>query len=255
MLKSLFGHRSTYLDPKTINQVQSLCRSVEKLIDQNDLHRQLVDLFDHLLNSDREKSSIEILRQRWNFSLTKHRSEAHDQGVFLDHGRINDAGRLVSIYPGTVYRRSQDPLLLPSIRNQFLLARKDGLIIDGRDRGLSRSIYLSCHSRLPQYDLTWLSHNTDNHRNPLTIGHYINHFPKDRLPNVTYFEFDFRLDQIHSGLRSFIPHVRYSQSDDDDDDQQIMPSTVLISLRPIEKGEELFSCYLNLIENQERKSD
>ena len=38
-----------------------------------------------------------------------------------------------------------------------------------------------------------------------------------------------------------------------DDDEKGMPSAVLISLRPIKQGEELFSCYLNVIQ-QEKKS-
>ena len=46
-------------------------------------------------------------------------------------------------------------------------------------------------------------------------------------------------------------HVRYAD-DDDDIEQKGMPSTVLISLRPIKQGEELFSCYLNVIQEEKR---
>jgi hypothetical protein len=252
MLKYLFGQRSSYLDGRTIDKVQSLCRSVENQIDNTKLHQQFVQLFTRLLNCQSMKSPRIILQEEMNFSLNKGLSQTHAQGVFLDYGQIESAGQLVAIYPGTIYRRHFDPLLLPSIRNTFLLARKDDLIIDGRDRGLSRSIYLSCHARYPLYDTTWLSKDIYQHKNPLTLGHYINHFPLDGLPNVTYYEFDFCFNENENHFYRLVPHVRYADVDDDDIERKGMPSTVLISLRPIKQGEELFSCYLNVIQEEKR---
>jgi len=247
MLKYLFGHRSSYLNVETIDKVQSLCRSIENEIDRNKLHQEFLELFHRLLNSPGNKSPRNILKTQLNFSLNKGLSQTHSQGVFLDSGQIEHAGQLVAIYPGTIYRRHVDPLLLPSIRNTFLLARKDNLIIDGRDRGLSRSIYHSCYARYPLYDITWLSKDIYLHKNPLTLGHYINHFPSNGLPNVTYYEFDFDFNQNEYDLYRFVPNVRYA----DIEDEKGMPSTVLISLRPIKQGEELFSCYLNVIQQEQ----
>ncbi|CAF1284054.1 unnamed protein product [Rotaria sordida] len=160
----------------------------------------------------------------------------------LDYDQINNLGELITIHPSTIYHRHIDLLLLPSIRNRFLLAQKDNLIIHGRDPGLSRSIYSSCHSHYPIYDKTWLSHNIHMQKNPLTLSHYINHFPKNGLSNVIYYKYD---------LYRFVPNIRYAEIDDDDNIKR-MPSTILISLRPIKKDEELVSCYLNLIQ-QEKK--
>lgn len=247
MLKYLFGrHRSSYLDSQTIEKVQSLCRSIENQIDRNHLHQQFLQLFSRLFQST--DPPRRILQNQMKFSLSKDLSQAHAQGVFLDYGQIEHAGQLVAIYPGTIYRRHYDPLLLPSIRNTFLLARKDDLIVDGRDRGLSRSIYLSCHARYPLYDTTWLEKDIFKHKNPLALGHYINHFPANGLPNVTYYEFDFRFNEKEHDLYRFVPNVRYAGIDDDD--EKGMPSAVLISLRPIQQGEELFSCYLNVIREE-----
>jgi hypothetical protein len=251
MLKYLFGTRSSYLNNETIDKVQSLCRSIENQIDRNSLHEIFIKLFHRLLNCQSNKSPRNILQEELKFSLNKSLSQTHSQGVFLDYGEINHPGQLVAIYPGTIYHRYFDPLLLASIRNNFLLARKDNLIIDGRDKGLSRSIYLSCHARYPLYDTTWLLKDISMHRNPLALGHYINHFPSDSLPNVTYYEFDFDFNENEHDLYRFVPNVRYS--DIDNDDEKGMPSAILISLRPIKQGEELFSCYLNVIQ-QEKKS-
>jgi hypothetical protein len=249
MLKYLFGHRSSYLNIETIDKVQSLCRSIEDKIDRNILHQQFLQLFQRLLNSSSTKSPRTILQEQCNFSLNKKVSQTHSQGVFLDYGEITHPGELVAIYPGTIYHRHYDPLFFPSIRNTFLLARKDNLIIDGRDRGLSRSIYLSCHARYPLYDATWLSQDIHMHQNPLTLGHYINHFPHNGLPNVTYYEFDFDLNENDNNLYRFVPNVRYTEIDDE---EKGMPSAVLISLRPIKQGEELFSCYLNVIQPEKK---
>ncbi|UJR24874.1 hypothetical protein I4U23_006243 [Adineta vaga] len=251
MLKYFFGHRSSYLNIETIDKVQSLCRSIENQIDRTKLQEDFLQLFHRLLTFSTKQSPRQILQEQLKFSLNKSLSQTHAQGVFLDYGQIETAGQLVAIYPGTIYSRHFDPLLLPSIRNTFLLARKDNLIIDGRDRGLSRSIYLSCHARNPLYDISWLSKDIHQHQNPLTLGHYINHFPSDGLPNVTYYEFDFEFNENQIDFYRFVPNVRYS--DIDEDNRMIMPSVVLISLRPIKQGEELFSCYLNVIE-QDKKS-
>jgi hypothetical protein len=86
------------------------------------------------------------------------------------------------------------------------------------------------------------------HKNPLTLGHYINHFPLNVLPNVTYYEFDFYFKENENDLYRFVPNVRYA----DLDNEKGMPSAVLISLRPIKQGEELFSCYLNVIQQEKR---
>ncbi|CAF1074797.1 unnamed protein product [Rotaria sordida] len=169
----------------------------------------------------------------------------------LDYDQINNLGELITIHPSTIYHRHIDLLLLPSIRNRFLLTQKDNLIIHGRDPGLSRSIYSPCHSRYPIYDKTWLSHNIHMHKNPLTLSHYINHFPKNGLSNVTYYKYDFYFNENQYDLHRCVPTIRYAEIDDDDNIKG-MPSTILVSLRPIKKDEELFSCYLNLIQ-QEKK--
>jgi hypothetical protein len=89
------------------------------------------------------------------------------------------------------------------------------------------------------------------HKNPLTHGDFINNFLLNGLPNVTYYEFDFHFNQNEYDFYRFVPNVRYADVDDDDDEKR-MPSAVLISLRPIKQGEELFSCYLNVIQQDKR---
>ena len=55
-------------------------------------------------------------------------------------------GSIVGVYPGTVYQPYQ-PILIQSVRNQFLFRCADGVLVDGNDRGISRVIFKSCSSR------------------------------------------------------------------------------------------------------------
>ena len=68
------------------------------------------------------------------------------KGVYISRGEVL-AGSLVCLYPGTVYQ-PQDPVLLQSLGNQFILRCCDGLLLDGNNRGfLSPLIFRSCTGR------------------------------------------------------------------------------------------------------------
>jgi len=71
MLKYFFGHRSSYIDVQTINNVQSLCCSIENQNDKNILHQQFVQLFSCLLNNSSIKSPRNNLEEEFHFSLNK----------------------------------------------------------------------------------------------------------------------------------------------------------------------------------------
>ncbi|CAF1332675.1 unnamed protein product, partial [Didymodactylos carnosus] len=252
-----------YLDSCTIDEVQQMCRTVENNVDLSCLQQKLLRLFQTLYELEQmpdmnyyEFKSKLLLNDQFGFYLEKRRSKSpliNGDGTFLTGGSVT-CGQLVAIYPGTIYRRYRDPLFFQSIKNRFLLSRKDQIVLDGNDRGLSKSIFLSCYARDGSLygDATWLLWNKLNRRtkkypyirNPLTLGHYINHFPKNSLPNVTYFEFDFEFLQNYPQLYRYAPHVYYNSNEIEN--ILCMPSTVLISLRNIEENEELYSCYMNI---------
>lgn len=110
-----------------------------------------------------------------------------------------------------------EPLLLPSIANTFIFRCIDGMHIDGKDRGISRSIYKwslfilhrsysilifilvlfrSCvyrDLRWPFFpaDLSWLKKvgNRDAYRlaNPLNCGQYVNNASAGKFTNQSSF--------------------------------------------------------------------
>ena len=65
--------------------------------------------------------------------------------MFVCRGRLEE-GSLACLYPGAVYQ-PQDPVLLQSVANQFILRCCDGVLLDGNNRGLSPLIFRSCTGR------------------------------------------------------------------------------------------------------------
>uniref|UniRef100_UPI00358E96C3 SET domain-containing protein 9 isoform X3 n=1 Tax=Myxine glutinosa TaxID=7769 RepID=UPI00358E96C3 len=143
---------------------------------------------------------------------------------------------------GTVYEPGE-PVLLQSLGNRYLFRCIDGLLIDGKAKGLSRLIYRSCSGRdwlgpHPLSDTTWLS---ADRLNPAAVGQYVNNCCPDRPANVAYQEFDVPLD-FPLALRRFLPNVPYTSQPG-----RLLRCMVLIALRDIEKGEELYSNYFTVI--------
>ncbi|XP_065835117.1 SET domain-containing protein 9-like [Oscarella lobularis] len=161
------------------------------------------------------------------------------RGVFVAEGKVS-RGAVASLYPGTLYE-PDEPVLFPSIGNAFVLRCVDGLLVDGKDRGISRRIYLSCaaRDRLGSHaacDTTWL---TPHPRVPLAIGQYVNNQPKDRLANVVYQEVDLSAD-FPSHLMKYVPNVFNSP---DTASKRPVRLVALLALRDINTEEELFSTY------------
>jgi len=273
----------TYKPVHTLRSRRSLLSEYsEHKIREKDILSELESLFAFLLSkrsmlafsSDRDKeknaksisnscTSQDILKREFGFSLRKSKSTISDSGfgVFLD-GKVN-AYKVVALYPGTIFLPG-DPCLFPSISNDFFLRCSDGSYIDGKPYGLSKIIYLSCASRetfSPQAlcDTSWVdmdsSRRTINFeflRNPLSVGHYINHYfdntlpcqknqPSTCSPNVMLFEFAFPSD-FPIEFRNFIPHVHYRQCSTYSGEFAPIRSVALISLRNLH-DEELLSDY------------
>lgn len=87
-------------------------------------------------------------------------------------------------------------------------------------------------------DSTWL---TSEIQNPLAIGQYVNNCSNDRPANVCYQEFDvpavFPIE-----LKQYLPNIAYSN-----DKQSTLRCVILVALRDIKQGEELFSNYYTIV--------
>lgn len=162
-------------------------------------------------------------------------------GVFVTKGLV-PKGAIVAMYPGTVYQPYQ-PIFFQSIRNPFVFRCIDGILIDGNDRGISKMVFRSCSGRdrvgfFMLSDVSWL---TSDPLNPLAVGQYVNNCSNERPANVCYQEYDVP-DKFPIELRQYLPNVNFRQ-----DALGPLRCVVLVSLRDIVAGEELFSNYYTIV--------
>ncbi|XP_068127933.1 SET domain-containing protein 9 isoform X2 [Hyperolius riggenbachi] len=123
----------------------------------------------------------EILHKCLGFSIERRQSSLDSAGigVFVSRGNV-PKGALVSMYPGAIYQQ-YEPIFFQSLGNPFIFRCLDGILVDGNDKGISKSVYRSCSGRdrlgpLQMCDVTWL---TSHPYNPLAVGQYVNNCSND----------------------------------------------------------------------------
>uniref|UniRef100_A0A8C2VES8 SET domain containing 9 n=1 Tax=Chinchilla lanigera TaxID=34839 RepID=A0A8C2VES8_CHILA len=207
------------------------------------LQHQRVNLLENRHQQQNMFKPEEILYETLGFSVARATSSliSAGRGVFVTKGLV-PKGAVVSMYPGTVYQK-YEPIFFQSIGNPFIFRCLDGTLIDGNDKGISKVVYRSCSGRdrlgpLKLNDTTWL---TSEIHNPLAIGQYVNNCSNDRAANVCYQEFEvpavFPIE-----LKQYLPNIAYSY-----DKQSPLRCVVLVALRDIRQGEELFSNYYTIV--------
>ena len=168
------------------------------------------------------------------------------RGVFVKAGKIKK-GQIACLYPGLIYQ-PHHPILLASIRNAYIFRCCDGIMIDGKSRGLSAFLYKSVHGRErvngyePICDVSWLHEDYHYHVNPLNIGQIVNNQNSSTKPNVIYEELDIHSEKFASKL-SLLPNISY-----DTQFNSTLKLVPLVALRDINTNEELFSSYFTIVE-------
>ncbi|XP_055647334.1 SET domain-containing protein 9 isoform X1 [Falco peregrinus] len=183
------------------------CKYLELLNSQQKPSK--VNSRDH--QSQRVFSPEEVLFNTLGFTVSRDQSSlmSAGTGVFVSKGFV-PKGTVVSMYPGTVYRK-HEPIFFQSLGNPFIFRCIDGVLIDGNDKGLSRSVYRSCSRRdqlgpFQMSDESWL---TAALQNPLAVGQYVNNCTHEKAANVCYQEFDVpRYFPIE--LKQYLPNIVYS---------------------------------------------
>ncbi|XP_075344427.1 SET domain-containing protein 9 isoform X3 [Mycteria americana] len=175
-------------------------------------------------------SPEEVLFNTLGFSITRDRSS------------LVSAGTGVFVTKGTVYRK-HEPIFFQSLGNPFIFRCIDGVLIDGNDKGISRSVYRSCSRRdqlgpFQMSDESWL---TAALQNPLAVGQYVNNCSHEKAANVCYQEFDVP-GYFPVELKQYLPNIVYSH-----DIESHLRCVVLVTLRDIKQGEELFSNYYTVV--------
>lgn len=78
-------------------------------------------------------------------------------------------------------------------------------------------------------------------QNPLAVGQYVNNCSNDRPANVCYQEWDVPA-AFPAELKQYLPNTAYGC-----DRHSPLRCVVLVALRDIEQGEELFSNYYTIV--------
>ncbi|KAJ8338680.1 hypothetical protein SKAU_G00354660 [Synaphobranchus kaupii] len=198
---------------------------------------------DPLTRLNRRFDPCKVMHESLGFRIERRPSSLRSAGtgVFVTMGMVQK-GTTVALYPGTVYQ-IYEPIFFQSLRNPFIFRCIDGVLIDGNDKGISKIVYRSCSGRdrlgpFSLSDITWLTANPDN---PLAVGQYVNNCSNEKAANVCYQEFDVP-DKFPLELRQYLPNVNYRH-----DTYKPLRCVVLVALRDINLGEELFSNYFTII--------
>ena len=188
----------------------------------------------------------EVLFHQSGFQLEVKASKIPNggRGVFVKNGLV-PKGKIACLYPGLIYKPF-NPILLVSIRNAYIFRCSDGIMIDGKAKGLSRTMYKSIHGRerlygfKPMCDISWINDKYKYHANPLNIGQIVNNQSSHFQANVMYEELNIHSDSCIDVL-SLLPNINY---DSVFKDLRLVP---LIATRDIQAGEELYSTYFSII--------
>ncbi|RDD41470.1 SET domain-containing protein 9 [Trichoplax sp. H2] len=230
-----------------------ICNTLKELFYRLDTAVKKIDIRKYRRNYDSESLAMDsqaasmIMMNVCGFTIARKETKDKGIGVYVSDGYI-PPGKVVALYPGTIYQ-SHDSMLFQSIRNSFMFRCVDGTIIDGKDHGISKAVYMSCTKRdiLGHHilnDITWL---TSNPVNPMAIGQYINNQSKNSPANVIYHEINFPED-LPLTLYRFIPNVYFRNlTYEEEMGTRKIRMVILISTHPIMKGEELRSSYFTVI--------
>eukprot|EP00325_Prymnesiales_sp_UTEX-LB-985_P020180 CAMPEP_0174750136 /NCGR_PEP_ID=MMETSP1094-20130205/97103_1 /TAXON_ID=156173 /ORGANISM="Chrysochromulina brevifilum, Strain UTEX LB 985" /LENGTH=226 /DNA_ID=CAMNT_0015955443 /DNA_START=54 /DNA_END=734 /DNA_ORIENTATION=- len=170
----------------------------------------------------------------WCVEVSASQLTGAGEGVFLRGSCA--AGSVLALYPGVVFATSDLPamhkMILPG--NEYVLMRRDGLLIDGRPDGPSRQLYEVARQRDRAAGCEPFVEGGE-----LTVGNKVNHPPKGRLPNVFVQPFDLRPGE-HQALHPYLPVVNFRPPAAG---EPCKSTAVLVASRDLSDGEELFLNY------------
>ncbi|KAF1408152.1 SET domain-containing protein 9, partial [Spheniscus magellanicus] len=187
-----------------------------------------------------------VLFNTLGFSITQDQSFPMSAGtrVFITKGFVLK-GMVVSMYSDTVYRK-HEPFFFQSLGNSFIFRCIDSILIDGNDKGLSRSVYRSCSRRdqlgpFQMSDVSWL---TAALQNPLAVGQYVNSCSHETA-NVCYQEFDV-LGYFSVEVKQYLPNIVYNHNIESLD-AVYLRCVVLVTLRRQARRTTFFFNYYTVV--------
>ncbi|KAG7157549.1 SET domain-containing protein 9-like [Homarus americanus] len=196
--------------------------------------------------------ALQVMEETYGFHVYRAPSSLGGTGVVAATHRECDVavhqGQLVALYPGAIYLPVQ-PIFFQSIKNPFIFRCIDGIMVDGHDKRISKSLFKSCVNRdrvgyFSIADTTWL---TDHPANPLNVGQYVNNQSTGHPSNVAYQEVTVQPGEVPLEERQYLPNLWYSPPQDAPVAQVPLRIVALVATRDILQGEELLSDYFTVM--------
>lgn len=169
----------------------------------------------------------------WSVQVAPSSVEGAGEGVWLRGACA--AGSVVAVYPGLVFAGSSRPLLRMVFRgNGYLLKRReDGVYIDARPDGPSRSLFDVARKREEDEGGTPFVEAGE-----LSVGHKVNHPPGGVRPNVRVRAFDLHAGE-HAELHRLLPVANARRPADGEPCKR---TVIFLATRAL-RDEELFLDY------------
>lgn len=187
--------------------------------------------------------------QTWHLEVRASATKGAGDGLHLRG--ICEAGVVVALYPGTAYHVDDLHVMATLVLegNPYVLARRDGVLIDGRPDGVSAQIFDTAIAReraaaraalgpeAPRSwpDLRWPAH-------PLAAGHRANHPPRGCAPNVSAGMLDLLPGQ-EVPLQRVLPFASFRPPADG---EPVKRGVALVSTRRLDSEEILLDYKLRL---------
>ena len=190
------------------------------------------------LNAIVDSHSTTSKKRPWHCQVAPSLQRGAGDGVFV-RGATCPAGHVLAAYPGVTYQTEDltmmHKLVLPG--NDYVIFRRDGVLIDGRADGPSSQMWEMAERRERAAGKPPLSR--DDRSNELAIGNMVNHPPSGSQPNVIVHPLDLASgEQLH--LHQHLPVVNFRPPAEGEPSKR---TVVLISVRDIAEGEELLLDY------------
>lgn len=180
-----------------------------------------------------EKLLAGTLERSWHLEVAASQLAGAGQGLFC-RGRA-PAGTVIAIYPGVTFHTEDlavmHKIVLPG--NEYVMMRRDGVLIDGRPDGASQQLFEVAERRDVAAGRKPLCKGSEH-----SVGNMANHPPKGTAPNVFAHPLDLMVDESPE-LYAQIPVVAFRPPADGEPRIQ---TVVLVSARDL-CDEEVFLDY------------
>lgn len=138
----------SYVTYRTVREVPNV--SQDNIIQENTLQQLLTGILSALHENEARTDTVElntrdtaleVMKDKLGYKIQRKPSllSGGGEGLFVTQGVV-PRDSLVALYPGTVYW-PYEPIFFQSIANHFVFRCVDGLLIDGNDRGISKTIF------------------------------------------------------------------------------------------------------------------